>query len=155
MSMLRPRPVSSGSGPLRAQVCRSAIGPGLWQASTARKRNNEAMSVVDDYLQGVEPERRAALERIRAIVRQVVPDVEEALSYGMPAFKYRKRPLLGFTARPHHLSVHPFSPAVIESLRHELVLQDLSKGTIRFTLDNPIPEATLREIIARRMAEIR
>jgi uncharacterized protein YdhG (YjbR/CyaY superfamily) len=111
--------------------------------------------VVDDYLEGLEPQRRAALDRVRAVVTDVVPDVEEALSYGMPSFKYRKRPLLGFTSRRDHFSLHPFSPAVIESLHDQLAGWDLSRGTIRFTVKDPIPEATLREIISRRADEIR
>jgi uncharacterized protein YdhG (YjbR/CyaY superfamily) len=112
------------------------------------------MSIIDDYLATVEAPQRAALERICQITRLVVPEAEEALSYGMPAFKYRKRPLLGFMAKQHHLSLHPFSPSAIDAVKGELGGFDVSKGTIRFSSDNPIPEDTLRRIIDARLREI-
>ena len=52
------------------------------------------MSSFDDYLETVPDAQKAELERIRQIVRRTVPDAEEATSYGMPAFKYKTRPLL-------------------------------------------------------------
>jgi uncharacterized protein YdhG (YjbR/CyaY superfamily) len=112
------------------------------------------MSVVDEYLARVDPQDREALARICRIARQAVPGAEEALSYGMPAFKYRQRPLLGFTAKKHHLSLHPFSPGAIEAVKGELGAYAVSKGTIRFTRDTPIPEDTLRRIIDARLKEI-
>lgn len=112
------------------------------------------MSAVDDYLATLDAPRKAELERIRAIVHDAVPDVEEAQSYGMPAFKLKNRPLLAFTARPKHLSLYPFSPAVIDALRDQLADFELSKGTIHFDAEKPISESTLRSIIALRLAEI-
>lgn len=112
------------------------------------------MSAVDEYLEHVEPEQRKELERIRAIVMQAVPDAEDGASYSMPTFKYRGRPLLGFTARQNHLSVHPFSPAVVESVRDGLQPSQVSKGTIRFTPGNPLPEPIVRKLIANRLEEI-
>ncbi len=47
------------------------------------------MSVIDDYLQQLGARQKDALERIRRIARQTVPEAEEATSYGMPAFKYK------------------------------------------------------------------
>jgi len=112
------------------------------------------MSAFDDYLKGVRSEQRSELERIRRIARHAVPEAEEAMSYGMPAFKYNKRTLLGFTANKRHLSIHPFSPRVVEAVKDKLGKFELSKGTIRFTENNPIPEDTLEEIIRQRLSEI-
>jgi uncharacterized protein YdhG (YjbR/CyaY superfamily) len=66
------------------------------------------LSVIDDYLETLDERQRAALLRVCQITRAAVPEAEEALSYGMPAFKHRRRPLLGFMAKKHHLSLHPF-----------------------------------------------
>lgn len=112
------------------------------------------MSDIDDYLAAVEPYQRLQLQRIREIVQRTVPQAEEAMSYGMPAFKYKKRPLIGFTANQFHMSVHPFSPAVIEANNATLSDFELSKGTIRFTEKYPIPEAALALIINTRLKEI-
>jgi uncharacterized protein YdhG (YjbR/CyaY superfamily) len=83
-----------------------------------------------------------------------VPEAEEGKSYGMPAFKYRDRPLLGFRASKTHLSVFPFSPEAVDAARGALDGFDLAKGTIRFTPDNPIPDGALEQLIEARLREI-
>jgi uncharacterized protein YdhG (YjbR/CyaY superfamily) len=112
------------------------------------------MSSFDDYLATVPEGQRAELERIRQVVRRTVPDAEEATSYGMPAFKYKKRPLLGFRASTNHLSVFPFSPQAIDAAREALAGFDVSKGTVRFTPEKPIPESALDQLLRHRLREI-
>jgi uncharacterized protein YdhG (YjbR/CyaY superfamily) len=112
------------------------------------------MSSFDEYLATIPEPQRAEFERIRRLVRRTVPDAEEATSYGMPAFKYRKRPLLGFKASKNHLSVFPFSPDAVEAARESLAGFDLSKGTVRFTPDKPIPEGALEQLLHHRLREI-
>jgi uncharacterized protein YdhG (YjbR/CyaY superfamily) len=109
---------------------------------------------MDDYLQRLAPAERAALERVRSIAGAVEPDAEEGRSYGMPAFKYAGRPLLGFTAAKRHLSIFPFSPAAIEAVKDRLDGFDLAKGTIRFTPDHPVPEDVIEDLIRSRRREI-
>ena len=98
---------------------------------------------MDDYLAGLPPGDKVALERVRAIVLGAVPEAEEGKSYGMPAFIYAGRPLLGFRAAKKHLSIFPFSPAAIDAVRDRLGDFELSKGTVRFTADTPVPEDVL------------
>jgi uncharacterized protein YdhG (YjbR/CyaY superfamily) len=112
------------------------------------------VSAIDDYLGRLPPAQRAALERVRAIVGAVAPGAQEGTSYGMPAFRYAGRPLLGFMAAKHHLSIFPFSPATIEAVKERLDGFDLAKGTIRFTPDHPIPEDVLADVIRAREREI-
>ena len=112
------------------------------------------MSFVTDYLATLNPAEQAALEQICEVVRSMVPDVEEGKSYSMPAFKYQGRPLLGFIASKDHLSLFPFSPAIIEALHEELKSFSLSKGTIRFSPEETIPEITLRAILQMRLQEL-
>jgi uncharacterized protein YdhG (YjbR/CyaY superfamily) len=112
------------------------------------------MSSFDEYLATVPEPSKAELERIREFVRRRVPDAEEATSYGMPAFKYRQRPLLGFKVSKNHLSVFPFSPAAIDAARGALEGFDLAKGTVRFTPDSPIPDVALEQLLAHRLREI-
>jgi uncharacterized protein YdhG (YjbR/CyaY superfamily) len=112
------------------------------------------MSSFDDYLAGLPADRRAALERVRSVVGQVAPEAEEGRSYGMPAFIYEGRPLLGFRAAKKHLSVFPFSPEAIEAVDDRLHGFDISKGTIRFTPESPLPEEVLADLIRARMREI-
>ncbi len=111
-------------------------------------------SPFDDHVAGLPEPQREALERIRRRVNELVPDAEEAMSYGMPAFKLRGRPLLGVRAGKGHLSVFPFSPAAVEAARAQLTGFDLSKGTVRFTPEKPLPEAALRALLQARVREI-
>ena len=83
-----------------------------------------------------------------------MPDADEASSYGMPAFKYRTKPLLGFLAAKDHLSLFPFSSHIVDEVRDQLEGFSLAKGTIRFTADRPVPDAVIRDIVRRRLAEI-
>jgi hypothetical protein len=63
------------------------------------------MSEMDDYINGLPPAQKAALARVRTVVEDVAPEAEEDVSYGMPAFLYAGRPLLGFRAAKRHLSI--------------------------------------------------
>lgn len=112
------------------------------------------MTIITDYLATADPASKAALEHICAQVKQLAPEAEAALSYGMPAFKYHSKPLLGFVIHAHHLSLHPFSPAVIRAVTSKLPGFDLAKGTIRFSAERPIPEAVINQIITLRLQEI-
>lgn len=112
------------------------------------------MSAVDDYLDGLDVSTRAAFEHIRNLAMDLAPEAEQGVSYGMATLKYRQKPLLGFLAATHHLSIFPFSPGVIDSVRDRLAGFELSKGTIRFTVANPIPDEVVRDIVRGRMAEI-
>jgi uncharacterized protein YdhG (YjbR/CyaY superfamily) len=109
---------------------------------------------MDEYLGGLPPPQRDALERVRAVVTKVVPEAEEGVSYGMPAFICDGRPLLGFRVAKNHLSVFPFSPAAIESVKDRLDGFQLSKGTIRFTPEDPVPEEILADVVRARLREI-
>jgi uncharacterized protein YdhG (YjbR/CyaY superfamily) len=112
------------------------------------------MSEMDDYLDSVPSPQRTALERVRAVVAGVAPEAEEGVSYGMPAFLYAGRPLLGFRAAKKHLSVFPFSPAAIEAVRDRLSGFDISKGTIRFSPDRTVPDDVLADLVRARQQEI-
>jgi uncharacterized protein YdhG (YjbR/CyaY superfamily) len=112
------------------------------------------MGAVDEYVATLDDARRLAYEQIRDVVLAEVPGVEQGISYGMATLKYRDRPLLGFKAAKDHLSVFPFSPAVIDAVKGELAGFGVSKGTIRFTAENPLPDDVVRAVVRRRAAEI-
>jgi uncharacterized protein YdhG (YjbR/CyaY superfamily) len=109
---------------------------------------------MDDYLDGLAPDAKAALERVRAVVARTAPDAQEGKRYGMPAFILAGRPLLGFRAAKTHLSIFPFSPAAIEAVAERLGGFDLAKGTLRFTPDKPVPEDVLVDLVGHRRREI-
>ncbi len=108
---------------------------------------------VDEYLAKVPEPARSTLNKIRAVIRAAVPpDATEAMSYGMPAFRY-KGTLVGFAAFSNHCSFFPMSPAVIEAFQNELKGFETSKGTIRFPVDKPPSAALLKKLVKARLAE--
>lgn len=111
------------------------------------------MTVIDDYLKKVTPQQKDALERVRTIVRQIVPDAEEVISYGMPVLKHKGKYVIGFAAFKDHMSVFP-GPEAIEAVKDKLAGYKLSKGTIQFTSENPIPESIMKEMILNRLNNI-
>jgi uncharacterized protein YdhG (YjbR/CyaY superfamily) len=105
------------------------------------------MTVIDEYLAEISPEQRAELERVRGIVKRLVPEADEVISYGMPVFKYRGRYLIGMAAFKEHFSLFPQSGPVA-ALAEKLKGYRLAKGTIQFTRDQPLPESLIEEIVA-------
>jgi uncharacterized protein YdhG (YjbR/CyaY superfamily) len=112
------------------------------------------VGAVDDYFEQLDAEARAAFEHISTLALVIVPDAEQATSYGMAALKYQGKPLLGFAAAKRHLSVFPFSPQVVDGVRDQLSGFELSKGTIRFSVDKPLPDEVICKVVMLRKAEI-
>lgn len=108
---------------------------------------------VDAVLAALPEAERSALEALRRMIAAAAPEAVETISYGVPAFKYRGRPLVSFAAAKNHLSFFVQSPAVMEAHRDELAGFDTSKGTIRFSPARPIPEDLVTKLVRARMAE--
>ncbi len=112
------------------------------------------MGTIDDYLDQLDPADRAVVGRVYDVVRAALPDAEQGTSYGMPALLYRGKALISVMRTKKHIGVYPYSgrvPAVVAETVEEL---DYDKGTIRFQPDRPLPDDTIRAIIAARVAEI-
>jgi uncharacterized protein YdhG (YjbR/CyaY superfamily) len=110
---------------------------------------------VEEYLSEVPAEQRAALERMRKMIKAAAPNTTEVISYQMPTFKYQGRPLVGIAAFKDHCSLFPHSTGVMDSLREELQSYDTSgKGTIRFPAHKPLPAPLVRKIVKARIQEI-
>ena len=119
--------------------------------ATSGARGPAAKSV-DEYLAGVPEPARGTLNRVRAAIRSAVPpEATEAISYGMPAFKY-KGVLVWFAAFSKHCSLFP-TRSVIEEFKNELKGFHTSKGTIQFPVDKPLPAALVRKLVKARIAE--
>ena len=92
------------------------------------------MDEIEHYLSNVTPGQRAEFARIRRLVEEAVPDVEEVFSYRMPGFAVGGTTLIWVGAFKRHMSIFP--------------------GTIRFTDADPLPDERVREILRERLAEI-
>lgn len=113
-------------------------------------------STVEEYLAQVPEEARAALEKVRTMIRAAAPNTTETISYRMPTFTYKGRALVGIAAFAKHCSLFPYSRGVMETLERDLEPYDTSgKGaTIRFTPAEPLPAALIKKIVKVRIEEI-
>jgi uncharacterized protein YdhG (YjbR/CyaY superfamily) len=111
-------------------------------------------ATIDEYLDGVDAEKRAALEQLRRTILAIVPDAEECISYGMPAFR-KGKVFAGFAAARNHLSYYPFSGRVTEALKEELAPYATTSGSVHFSPEAPLPETLVRRLIESRMSEDR
>lgn len=113
------------------------------------------MGDVVNYLQTItDPNRRAALQRVVSRAHELVPDLAEATSYGMPTLRYRGKALLSAISTAKHLAYYPHSGSVVSDVAAQLAGFSLSSGTVRFTVDQPIPDDALDALILRRRDEI-
>jgi uncharacterized protein YdhG (YjbR/CyaY superfamily) len=107
---------------------------------------------VDEYI-GLQPEAvRGVLERVRGAIRKAVPDAEETISYVIPTYKLRGSPVLYFAGWKKHYSLYPASGGLVAAFQDELAPYQVSRGTIRFPLSEPVP-VKLIERIAKFRAE--
>lgn len=113
-----------------------------------------AMGEVSEYVDGLDEPARSAIGGIYRIAREAVPDAVEGAGYGMPALRYRDKPLLAVMQAKSHLGLYPFSPAVIEAVADRLGGFDLAKGTIRFTPEHPLPDDVVADLVRLRRDEI-
>jgi uncharacterized protein YdhG (YjbR/CyaY superfamily) len=103
---------------------------------------------VEQYIAAQPASVRPALRRLRGIIRKAVPSAEEVISYQIPAYKLPGATVIWFAGWKQHVSLYPASPELVAEFRRELAPYELSKGTIRFPLSEPVP-ARLVERIAR------
>lgn len=108
---------------------------------------------IDKVLAALPEDARTALEALRGTIAAAAPEAVESISYGVPAFKYRGRPLVSFAAAKNHCSFYVQSPAVMDAHRDELAPYTTSKGTVQFTPDAPLPDALVTKLVRARMAE--
>lgn len=123
--------------------------PGLLQ------NGGVAPGEIDKYLAGLEEPKRSTLQELRRTILAIVPDAEQCISYGMPAFRLEGGVIAGFAAFKNHLSYLPHSGSVLGELRDDLAGYRGTPGSLHFAIDQPLPKALVRRLIAVRLKEVR
>lgn len=103
---------------------------------------------IDQYIASQPRGVQTTLRRVRAAIRKGLPKAEEAISYQIPAYRMNGRVVLYFAAWKEHFSIYPATGGLVEAFATELARYKVSKGTIRFPLDERVP-VTLIQRIAR------
>jgi uncharacterized protein YdhG (YjbR/CyaY superfamily) len=116
----------------------------------------EAVSAVeiDEYLRGVDEPKRGTLQALRGMIAEILPEAEEGISYRVPAFRVHGKVVAGFAAFKDHLSYLPFSGSVLGALGDELHGYTMTKSSLHFPIDRPLPKALVKKLIAARLDEI-
>lgn len=107
-------------------------------------------ATVDDYLAAQPPAVRPVLEQMRAAIRAALPDAEERISYQMPSFRQFGATLIYFAGWKQHVAIYPANDAVVAQFADALAAYVVTKGAIRFPLDQPIPYELITAIAAER-----
>lgn len=102
---------------------------------------------IDAYLEQVEEPKRSTLETLRRSIRAVVPDAEECISYGLPAFRLNGKVVAGFAAFKNHLAYLPHSGQVLTDLAEEIHGYAHTSGSLHFAIDEPLPDDLVRQLV--------
>jgi uncharacterized protein YdhG (YjbR/CyaY superfamily) len=108
---------------------------------------------IDQYHQAFSGDVLARMKTIRKIVNEVVPGVEEGISYQIPCFKHNGY-LIYYAAFPKHISLaHPYSKEFLKHFKIDLAGYKVSKSVIQVPNDKPLPEKLIKKIVAFRKKE--
>ena len=108
---------------------------------------------VDEYIETQPEEAQPALRRLRGIIRKAMPGSEEGISYQIPAYKLDGSAVLYFAGWKKHYSLYPATDRLVTAFEKELRPYEISKGTIRFPLSEPVPVKLIERIAKFRAKE--
>ncbi len=109
---------------------------------------------VDEYIAAQPEAVQGVLERVRGAIRKAVPDAEEVISYQIPAFRLPAGLVLWFAGWKKHYSLYPATAGVVAAFEDQLASYEISKGTIRFPLSEPVPVRLIERIARLRAKEV-
>jgi uncharacterized protein YdhG (YjbR/CyaY superfamily) len=109
---------------------------------------------IDDYLAPLPLAQRTVLEKLRKLIRGIVPNAEECLSYGTPTFRLNGKGLISFGAGKDHCALYPMDGTTVAAFAKELHGFSTSKGTIRFQPARPPSGILVKKIVKARVAAV-
>jgi uncharacterized protein YdhG (YjbR/CyaY superfamily) len=109
---------------------------------------------VDEYIASHPETVQRLLRRVRSTIRKAVPGAEESISYKIPTYKLHGRPVLYFAGWSQHYSLYPSTDRLVAAFKDELAPYEVSKGTIRFPLSEPVPVKLIQGIAKFRAKEV-
>ena len=112
--------------------------------------DRQAPQEIDAYLEKLPEDRKAALARLRHLIRKHLPGCTERVSYGIPIFRM-ERDVVGISARKNGCSFHTMSPPLAAGMKDELRGFEVKGATIHFAPENPIPDALVVKILQTRL----
>lgn len=111
---------------------------------------DKSIKNVDEYIGSFAEETQKILQSIREIIKQNAPEAEESISYGMPAYKLNKKPLVYFAAFTNHIGFYA-TPTGHEAFAEELSKYKQGKGSVQFPINEPMPLDLIERIVKFRV----
>jgi uncharacterized protein YdhG (YjbR/CyaY superfamily) len=108
---------------------------------------------VDDYIAKQPETVQGVIERVRSTIRKALPKAEEGISYQIPTYKLHGGAVLYFAVWKQHYSLYPSTARLVAALKEDLAPYEVSKGTIRFPLSQPVPVRLIGRIAKFRAKE--
>jgi uncharacterized protein YdhG (YjbR/CyaY superfamily) len=118
----------------------------------ANRMDKNTFTDVDAYIESFPEATRKTLHQMRETIKSSAPGAQEGFSYGMPAYKYRGKPLVYFAAFKHHIGLYA-TPNGHEAFKEALAPYKGGKGSVQFPLDHPLPIKLIRDIVTFRVTE--
>ena len=109
---------------------------------------------VDEYIASHPEAVQRVLKRVRSTIRKAVPGAEEMISYKIPTYKLDGRPVIYFAGWKEHYSLYPSGDRLVLAFKDDLAKYEVSKGTIRFPLSEPVPVKLIDGIVKFRVKEV-
>ena len=109
---------------------------------------------IDDYLGNLEEPKRTTLQKLRQTILSIVPQAEQGIAYGCPAFRMHGKVVAGFVAFKNHLSYVPHSGSVFNQIPEEVARYRTSSGALQFPIDKALPKALVKRLIDLRLDEV-
>jgi len=113
-----------------------------------------SLQEIDDYLANLDEPKRTTLMKLRNTIASIVPEAEQGIAYGTPAFRLHGKVIAGFAAFKNHLSYLPHSGSVLDQLADDVSDYSTSKGALQFPVDKPLSRALVKTLIAARLREV-
>lgn len=118
------------------------------------KSKKPNVTSVDEYFAAFPEETQKALEQVRTIIRSIVPDARENMSYEMAAFKVNGKNFIGLAGWKKHISIYPI-PSGTDAFNKAIAKYASGKGTMKFPLDQPLPLKLIERAVEYRLADHR
>ena len=109
---------------------------------------------ISSHLKKFDKPQRDALEAVRAIIAEALPEADQVIKYGIPTFAINGKGIIGFDGFKNHNSIFPYSGSIGARLKDELANYEQTKGSIHFDKEKPMPKTLLKKIIKERLKQL-
>ena len=146
---------AAATAPAATSVAESCmmLAPSVLIIRPRRTRPHSNLSIelmsqqeIDDYLAKLDEPKRTTLQQLRQTIHSIVPEAEEGMSYGIPAYRLQGKVVAGFAAFKNHLSYLPHSGSVFAEIPDEVPGYVTSKGALQFPIDRTLPEPLVKKL---------